>query len=474
MSERKLVRVHKWAGMSPVGLHFFTFVALAWFLARVFYLWRGSQAVRWFLLACNVTFIAFSGCLPLVVLGCSVGLNFIIHKLIRSRSEPGQLRALLITGIALNTVLIFSPKFARMGGFSLVLLGLSYYSIVQLIALVDLYEERAQGGKLTVGGEGSLSAYLSFVTFFPQLTAGPICTWRETGKALQAPVPATLEQAFPGLLILLHGLFQKVVVSTVLALLGDMLKAPQTEPNTLMVLIGLTCAYLSLYFDFSGYTDIAIGVAWLFGVRFPLNFNQPLRANSLPDFWARWHMTLSSFVKNYIYFPVFRAYPTSRVAPKLGLVTSMIVVGIWHEPSLRFVTFGLLHGFALLWWPFKGRPKTRFSAAGRWVVTQGFVILTIAFFAQPNMEASLGTLAGLANFRPELDFMASFDNYDKLQIALCFLYALGHTLRGLNTVQALGSAKPTLRLMIWAVGCLCLVVLYSNSGLSRSFIYADF
>jgi alginate O-acetyltransferase complex protein AlgI len=459
--------------MSPVSIEFFAFAALALLATRAASRF-GGNSMAWTLIVFNFLFLGFAGPSAFLAFTVSCLGNFLLTRAMRKEADPARLRFLLRLGLCWNIVIIFMPKWAKMSGWPLLLLGVSYYSIQQIMTLYDLYEQRLDGPKVTVGGDGSLRSYLSFVSFFPQLTSGPICSWRETGRQLTAPEAPDHASAFPGILILAHGLFHKVVLSSVFSLFADVLSggAPGNGYHTLF---GLTCSYLSLYFDFSGYTDIAIGLGWLFGVRLPLNFNQPLRAASVADFWARWHMSLSAFVKNYIYFPVFRRYPTSKVIPKLAMLASMMVVGIWHEPSWRFFIFGTLHGCALLYWPFPAKPKTWSQFWISWTATHLFVILTMAFFTARDVPGAVSILSGLGNWTPDFSwFTLGFDNYDKLQLALCLALGVKHVLRGKNTVQTFAKAQPSAALLGWLVFVVSLTILYSNSGLSRNFIYADF
>ncbi len=459
--------------MSPVSGSFFAFAAAGWILVRLGQHWGGSRAASWVLSLWSALFLFLASPPALLAFGLSVAMNYALARALRARSDPPSLRGLLALSVVLNVLLIFSPKIFRLFGTNLIFLGLSYYSIQQIMLLYDLYEERLDDSRPVVGGDGTFSNYLGFLAFFPQLTSGPICAWRETGKALSAPAPRPPAQWLPGALMITHGLFHKLVLSSWFSAVSQAsLSAPQA--GWAETWIGLIFSYVALYFDFSGYTDIAMGTAWFFGVNLPLNFDQPLRANSLADLWARWHMSLSAFVKNYIYFPVFRAYPTRKRLHQAAMLVSMMVVGVWHEPSLRFLCFGTLHGLGLLYWPFKkAKSGTLFWVS--WLATHLFMTLTMAFFLGPDLPGALHTLAGIAHPTHDLSFLkASFDNYDKLQIAACCVLALLHVRHGKNTMKLYAKATPNGYLFGWFVLTLSLVLLYMNSGISGNFVYADF
>jgi len=264
--------------------------------------------------------------------------------------------------------------------------------------------------------------------------------------------------------------FQKCVLSALFHYFGDAFQETISCSNTLLY---LTCSYLALYFDFSGYSDIAMGIAWLFGVRFPLNFNQPLRATSLADFWARWHITLTSFIKNYVYFSALRAWPNNVTFHRAAMILCMFLVGIWHEPSRKFAAFGLAHGVALVLWP-TVRPDTRLKTLLLWALTQGFVILSLAFFAAPDFPAACELLSGLGKGLGAFSSSVAFDHYDQLQVCLCIALTVAHIISARNTLQLFGKAKPSGALFLWFVVSASLSLLYLNSGLSRDFIYADF
>lgn len=454
----------------------FAFLALSWGICRSLSGRLSKHSLAWVLIGFNFAFLALDGVVSLSAFSVSVLLNFSLVSALRSTTDPARLRFILRVGILFNTVAIFSPKLSRLAdGPSLFLLGLSYYSIQQIMALVDLYEERLEEEPPTVGGDGSLRTYLAFTSFFPQLTSGPICSWDETGESLSEPKPASIEESLEGILILAHGLFQKVVLSSLFGLFAHNLTSdPRVAPSGLLTFLFLTCSYLEVYFGFSGYTDLAIGVGRLFGVRLPLNFNQPLRATSPAEFWARWHMTLTSFVKNYIYVPSSRAHTASRWIPRTAMVGCMALVGIWHEPSLKFLAFGLVHGLALLLWPFKEEPKSKGAMVFRWAVTQCFAILTMVFWLAPSLQGALGLLSTMARWPVDFAFLATFDGFDRLQVLFCVALSILHVANGKNSVTRFKNARPSSLLLLRLSVTCSLCALYLNSGLWRNFIYADF
>lgn len=290
--------------------------------------------------------------LPLLL--ASIGVNYVLALgLHASRSK-----LLLILGIALNLGLIGYFKYAGffvqglndLTGTSHTLhniilpLGISFFTFQQITFLVDTWSGNAK--------RYSLLDYCQFVTFFPQLIAGPIVHHHEMMPQFQQTtiLANVRENLSVGLSIFIIGLFKKVVLADSVAVYATPVFDVAQADLTLTFYeawIGSLAYTLQLYFDFSGYSDMAIGLARMFGIRLPLNFNSPYKAGSIIDFWRRWHMTLSRFLRDYLYIPLGGSRHGSA-RRSINVFLTMLLGGLWHGAGWTFVIWGALHGVYLL------------------------------------------------------------------------------------------------------------------------------
>lgn len=218
--------------------------------------------------------------------------------------------------------------------------GVSFYTFQGISYVVDVYRKEIEAVKSPVD-------MLLFKSFFPQLVAGPIVRASEFLPQLAKPVDAENIKATRAFLLIALGLFKKIVIAHYLAveLVNPVFESPSTY-STLDLLFGVYGYAVQIYCDFSAYSDIAIGVALLFGYEFPRNFNQPYRALSIQDFWRRWHMSLSRFLKDYLYIPLGGSRG-SNLKTYRNLFLTMVLGGLWHGAAWNFVIWGILHGGGL-------------------------------------------------------------------------------------------------------------------------------
>ena len=327
-------------------------VALAgcYMLAR----WRASAAVLWLVLA-SFFFYGWWDVRYVALLAASVAFNYVAGQAI---ARHGGIAARWILGfaVAANIAVLGYFKYAGFlganlnalfgSGFSfehvVLPLGISFYTFTQIAYLVDMYRDPARYRP---------APYALFVTYFPHLIAGPILHHREMMPQFERPSAFRYDSGnlAAGLTIFAIGLFKKVVladgIATYVAPVFDY--SAQGYAPTLLEAWGAALAYgLQLYFDFSGYSDMAIGLSKMLGVRLPLNFDSPYKATSIIEFWRRWHMTLSRFLRDYLYVPLggsrrgaFRRY--------LNLMLTMVLGGLWHGAAWTFVAWGAVHGVLL-------------------------------------------------------------------------------------------------------------------------------
>ncbi len=218
--------------------------------------------------------------------------------------------------------------------------GISFFTFESMSYVIDVYRKDLPPHK-------SYLEYLSFVAFFPHLVAGPIVRPRDLLPQLGGAPRFSSSEASEGMYLIAWGLLKKVAIGDYLALnLVDRVFDAPTMYSSLEVYIAVVAYAVQIYCDFSGYTDIAIGSALLLGVRFPLNFDAPYKAHSIQDFWRRWHISLSTWLRDYLYVPL-GGNRKGSVRTYVNLFLTMLLGGLWHGANWTFVVWGALHGLAL-------------------------------------------------------------------------------------------------------------------------------
>ena len=241
-----------------------------------------------------------------------------------------------------------------------------------------------------------------YIAFFPHLVAGPIVRAADfLGQLAHKPDPEDIELG-PSMFLILGGLFKKVVIAShISTLFVDPIFTNPSDYSRLDLILGAYGYAIVIFCDFSAYTDIAIGVANLLGYRFPQNFNQPYRAVTLQDFWRRWHMSLSSWLRDYLYIPL-GGNRHGELATYRNLMLTMTLGGLWHGAGLQFIVWGVMHGAGLAVERFASE-RLGFDVANKgfalrllgWFVTFNFVCVAWVFFRSPTLEGALGYLTGI-------------------------------------------------------------------------------
>ncbi len=365
----------------------------------------GARSAQIWLAACSVVFYAVGGWQFLLPLAASIIVNFLVGRaLARRAARNRRTRALLVLGIGFDLALLGWFKYAdfvltnlHVAGITAtplgiaLPLGISFYTFTQIAFLVDAARGEAE--------EYDLARYVLFVTFFPHLIAGPIIHHKEMMPQF---APARLAERkidlLPvALMLFAIGLAKKVLLADSFAGMASPVfdTAGNAPPDLLAAWGGMLTYTFQIYFDFSGYSDMALGLALMFGIRLPVNFLSPYKATSIIDFWRSWHMTLSRFLRDYLYFPLGgnRKGPARRY---LNLIVVMTIGGLWHGAGWTFVLWGFLHGVYLLVnhaWRAIGRMTIPESAAR--VLTFLVVALAWVLFRSQSLEAARAIYAGL-------------------------------------------------------------------------------
>jgi len=333
-----------------------------------------------------------------------------IQKGIKNPKETGiTKKAWLYSGVAVNLALIgyfkyanfFMYNIASVGGWQwtgreiFLPLGISFFTFQQIAYLMDSSKE--------VIREHGFIQYALFVTFFPQLIAGPIVRYEQI-------IPQFSSQRFfvtnyrniaIGFTLLSLGLFKKVVIADSLSpWVGAVYDS--TVPFTFFeAWLGTLCYTFQIYFDFSGYSDMALGLGRLFNIQIPVNFNSPYKATSIVDFWRRWHITLSTFLRDYLYIPL-GGNRKGKSRRYVNLMATMLLGGLWHGASWNFVLWGGLHGFFLCvnhgFRKISERFEFRVPDFLGWMITFLAVSLAWVFFRARSFLRAWDLLKGMAGY----------------------------------------------------------------------------
>jgi len=295
--------------------------------------------------------------LPLMVGTTTV--DYVAALAIARSSDQARRKLLLVTSLTVNLGVLGFFKYATFFLSSLngvgaligleaplpvlrVLLpiGISFYTFNSMSYTIDVYRGRVRATR-------HILEYTTFVALFPHLIAGPIVRFTDIADQLRRPaVRLTSSFAASGLFFLGCGLTKKLLIADRLDPFVDQLWASSHDLGLLGAWTAAIAYTLQLYFDFSGYSDMAVGLAWLIGFRFPQNFNSPLKAENISDFWRRWHMTLSSWLRDYLFIPLGGSRKgIKRTVAALGV--TMVLGGLWHGAALTFVVWGVVQGTLL-------------------------------------------------------------------------------------------------------------------------------
>ncbi len=342
----------------------------------------------------------------------SIVFNYAAASLIaRYQAEaPARSKRVLTVAVAADLILLGYYKYANffiatvneatglsLQALDLILpLGISFFTFTQIAFLVDTYRGLAR--------ERSFQRYLLFVTYFPHLIAGPVLHHQQVMPQFDEDNLRRIRVTnfTLGVTIFIVGLAKKVLVADALAeYVAPIFNASRDGAALGLVesWIGALAYTFQLYFDFSGYSDMAIGISLMFNVQLPLNFNSPYKATSIIDFWRRWHMTLSAFLRDYLYVPLGGSR-RGRFRRYVNLLITMLLGGFWHGAGWTFIVWGALHGLYLLinhaWRDLVGSPGGRLFATLSWGLTFLAVVVGWVFFRSDNLTSALSMLSGMA------------------------------------------------------------------------------
>jgi len=356
-------------------------------------------------------------------------------------------------------------------------LGISFFTFTQIAYLVDAYKQEVK--------EADLLNYALFVTFFPHLIAGPILHHREMMPQFSKLKNKVInhKNISAGIFLFTIGLMKKVIIADALI---PIVNQGFDVAKTLNFFEGwfTSLSYaIQLYFDFSGYTDMALGTAMMFNIFLPKNFNSPYKAFDIQDFWRRWHITLSRFLKNYIYIPLggnrLGKFKTYR-----NLFVTFLIGGIWHGAAWTFVIWGTLHGFAIIinriWQKFKIPIHPFISVASTLI----FVNVCWVFFRANNFDSALKVLKGMFGFNgfalPEVfhgvlrfQYISSLDLTNKLEFCPLYIFVIAIIfLFFKNSNELTNRFRPSFQMAI--INIIVLGIILFNMNRVSEFLYFNF
>lgn len=455
-------------GTLSFSLFYATVVALYWGLGAER---RGAQ--KWLLLGASYVFYASFAWQFAALLLLSTGVNFAIGRWIgAARSAPAL--APLRVGLAFNLLLLGVYKYygffrdnledlllllglePHLPILTLVLpIGISFYTFQAIAYLVDVH--RGQGPQAR-----SLLDFALFLAFFPQLLIGPICRGRDLLPQIEGPAPRSVEQFSTGVTLILSGLFKRAVLATLLYEQGVSSAFDHPEGHSAAALwVGAVGYTIYLYADFSGYTDMARGFGAMLGFRIPENFRGPYAATTIGEFWRRWHITFSQWLRDFIYFPLGGSRK-GQLRTYFNLFATLFVCGLWHGATWGFLIWGSIHGVALVLYkatldykrarglPLRQSPPMAFVG---WWWTFSVCVLSRIFFYAPDFQGALTYFARL------VDFQAPGDGFAPLMLPLIGLglWMNFHGTAFRTRFVGIAERLPLVaRLLFWAIALLAI------------------
>lgn len=380
------------------------------------------QAAKSWLLLSSLFFYGYWDIQYLPLLLGSIIFNYFIGECILKNFALPIKRSFLITGIVADLALLFYFKYFNffirtVAGESFTLaelvlpIGISFFTFTQIAYLVDAYQNKVE--------KSDIISYGLFVTVFPHLIAGPILHHKDMLKQFNSTQMFVVSwpNIAQGIFLFTMGLFKKVIIADYLATFVKPIFDKNIESiSFIQAWFGALSYTLQLYFDFSGYSDMAVGLGLLFSLHLPINFNSPYQATSIIDFWRRWHMTLSTFLKDYLYISL-GGNRYGKFAKLRNLFITMLLGGLWHGAGWTFIAWGVCHGTFLVinhtWRELKISLPNGLSRA----LTFLCVICAWVIFRAPTMDAALNILGGMfgmhgillpESYANKLSFLANY------------------------------------------------------------------
>jgi alginate O-acetyltransferase complex protein AlgI len=471
----------------PFIFLFLPIVTVVYALARRY---LGQPIAQALLLVASFFFYGYARPSYLPLLACSIIFNWAIASWMCStqnhfRVGASRRKMLLWAGLAGNIGLLCTFKYINFFLHCLAFLnvqklnlpnwefplGISFFTLTQVMYLVDTY----QG----LNSPNTLFDHATLVSFFPYVSSGPLVRSRVIVPQFKSSTTPSgrFDLACRGLYLFSLGLTKKVVFADSFARVADAGFGPAQSFSTLEAWVFSLSYTLQIYFDFSGYSDMAVGCAWMVGIDIPQNFNAPYISKSINEFWKRWHISLSNFITDYLYTPILRSMGKATITTSMiAVLIAMTIVGLWHGPAWTFVIFGALHGCALAINQLWRRRKMKMPAWLGWLLTFVFVNISFVFFRSVSVPAAMHMLnAMLPHVHPlgsvALRGVLPITPYLVLRpitigIVLAFFFK--------TSQQFAETFRPTHLTAFATVALLLVCILFMNSTPAKEFVYFAF
>jgi len=418
-------------------------------------------------------FYKASGSFVILVIASSI-IDFILSNIIYKQKNTFNKKITLCISILANLSLLIYFKYTNLflsilneymdGHFHLLNIilpvGISFYTFENISYIIDVYKGEFVPEKKYVN-------YLLFLSFFPKLVMGPIVRAKDFIPQLYKPYNVSNDDFTKGYYLILTGLFKKLIISDFLTLnYVNYIFDDPSRYSGVENIIGVFCYAIVIYCDFSGYSDIAIGIAKWLGINIPQNFNSPYQSKNISEFWKRWHISLSQWLKDYLYIAALGGNRGSNLRTNINLLTTMILGGLWHGGSVNFIIWGAIHGVGLI------IHKTYISIVAKYnlisnksiytylsiILTFVFVNVAWIFFRAENLHtAQIMIHQILFNFSLELipSFIANYKSVLFMMVFAYILHFIPDQLIDKYVIKYLQKANLTLLIFIFIMFLMC-------------------
>jgi len=456
----------------------FAFLPITFFIYFYLQSKKLTEASKGFLVFSSLFFYSWWNIAYLPIILTSMLFNYLLgNSLAKNSSSRFSKKAVLTFGIVANLSLLGYFKYSDffIENFNLIFnshvgllhlalpLAISFFTFQQISYLVDSYRQETK--------EYDFLNYALFVTFFPQLIAGPIVHHKEMMPQFAQKENGVInyQNITMGLFLFAIGLFKKVVIADTFAIWATE-GFDVAESLTMFEAWVTSLSYtFQLYFDFSGYTDMAIGLGLLFNIKLPINFNSPYKALSIQDFWRRWHITLSRFLRDYIYIPL-GGNRKGNIRTYINLLTTFILGGIWHGAGWTFVFWGFLHGVALAVHRFWSNLGFKLYKPLAWFITFNFINIGWVFFRAKEWEDAIKVLKAMFD-------ISAFGEIDILKLTYMALFLLIIFFKNSNEIIKLNLGKTTvlfLTVFLAVLSLLQMINITIQADKVSEFLYFNF
>lgn len=363
----------------------FLFLPLSIILYYLIYLFKNKKLNNLYLVLASLAFYSFSGIHNTIYLFIFINIIYFMGKIIDKYKNNNIIFFTVIIILILsyykygiivynlfNNINIVQLTFSNIA----IPLGLSFIVFESLSYLFDIYRKQSSSG--------SYLDVMLFLLFFPKITSGPIVLWRDFSPQITKR-NHSLDLFYSGTEKIIIGFAKKCIIADTLGLtLSNIISNMDNGIDRQTAILGVIIYTLQIYYDFSGYSDIAIGVSNLFGFNFKENFNFPYTSNSVSEFWRRWHISLGTWFKNYIYIPL----GGNRKKVYINLMIVFIITGIWHGSTFNFILWGVLHGFFIVLERYLKNQNVQFRIPRliKWFLTINFIMFTWIIFMLPEFK----------------------------------------------------------------------------------------